>query len=353
MGDLFDMRGGDMWSALTKHFAGRCSVGLGQEAFKHPVLFDVMIRAGLECDTQNMIPGSPCGPLPDGETSLLSLKGGEMAPILGAFASRCPPLLVERASRYPQLYGVMMDAADAHNVYQMTVEQQLGIFYQIGKEFPKLGIDGRVIDGLAPIAPAWPVGKRRWFRSLRARWGNGLDGVNLTFDQNLEILRSIYCQDKRGFHVDDLLTNAVRMNPESKAIGNLGLFGGNEKHTPTFEWITVAMEPQKQTFAAFARDGQSMADEAMAFSWLFGNYLRDGDRGSHVSFDAGGYTIEFKKRWWKGSAGDPVLALMGLSGPPGIDDQYHLQLSYSHGGMRVDSGNDRIRDHYQLNLLTN
>ena len=352
MGDLFDMRGGDMWSALIKHFAGRCSVGLGMEAFKHPVLFDVMVKAGLECDTQNMIPGSPCGPLPEGETSLLSLKGGEMAPILGAFASRCPPLLVERASRYPQLYGVMMDAADAHNVYQTTVEQQLGIFYQIGKEFPKLGIDGRVIDDLGGKALPWPVGNRRWFRSLRARWGNGLDGINLSFDRHLEILGSMYSQDKNGFHVDHRLTNTERMNPKAEAIGNLGLFGGNEKHVPTFEWITVAMESQARTFAVFARDGRSLADEAMAFSWLFGSYLREGDRGSHVGFDAGGYTIEFKKRWWKGSSGDPLLAMMGLSGPPGIDDWYHLKLGYSSSRMSADFGCDSSRGYHQLNLLT-
>ncbi len=132
--------------------------------------------------------------------------------------------------------------------------------------------DELTIANLRETAPAWPKGADA-FRSLRIRWGEGDEGVALTFERHTEAMERVF--GEKYFRSELLLSGKAPYLGTD--VERLRLLNGNETHKPTVEWIIVpnlSQNYKRKCGITWLRHRNSLADEGLALAWLFPNRVR-------------------------------------------------------------------------------
>ena len=172
------------------------------------------------------------------------------------------------------------------NSYELSVEVQIDAL-RCANDEEGWGITEEVFARLAETAPEWPKG-RLAFRSLRIRWGEGDEGVALTFERHVERIKNVFCW---GFWRWDYLLSGKRPFNGSP-VDRLRLLNGNHTHKPTIEWVTFDINANRERSSITAvRDSRSLADELFAFVWMFPDYVRDINYETNPAPFAGGYEL--------------------------------------------------------------
>ncbi len=153
--------------------------------------------------------------------------------------------------------------ADA-NPFEQTVDEQLAAL-RAQNEAGNWGITEDVFFRLADTAPAWPKGKDA-FRSLRIRWGEGTEGVYLTFERHWEAMRRVHPKHWRWE-----LLHSKPMPYQGEDVERLRLLNGNETHHAVVEWVIIndLSANRKRKDVTSVRNAQSLADEGLVLAWLF------------------------------------------------------------------------------------
>lgn len=151
------------------------------------------------------------------------------------------------------------------------------------------GIKRKDIDALAQTAPALPEG-RLAFLSLRIRFGEGQKGVEETANAHIaEIL---------GVHGECNIWRWDYLRTDKR---HLRLLAGNETHKPSLEWCVIDLDTHRKRQSITAvRGPKSIADEGLALSWLYPEYIRTIDYKENPGFFLGGYELnipEYDGSW--------------------------------------------------------
>ncbi len=150
------------------------------------------------------------------------------------------------------------------NPFMMSIRKQLELLRKHNKQ-GEWGIQEETFDRLEKTAPAWPPG-RDCFRTLRVRFGHGLQGVLLTFERHMTAIEQTFPE---RFHRSPKVQSGPELF-EGRSIDRLGLINGNHSHVPVVEWILVdASEYLFRENVIIARSGHSLADEGLVFTWMF------------------------------------------------------------------------------------
>ncbi len=164
------------------------------------------------------------------------------------------------------------------NPFQLSLGEQLERLRQVNEE-EGWGIPWSTFLALVDTAPVWPLG-RLTFRSLRIRFGEGEEGVALTFEAHIKRTEKVF----EG-HV-------WRWKHLRSGADHLRLLVGNDTHQPIVEWIVIDLDANRQRESITAVRGPlSLADELLAFVWLFPDYIRSINREESPAFVAGGYEL--------------------------------------------------------------
>lgn len=148
------------------------------------------------------------------------------------------------------------------------------------------GITDEVFDRLAASAPAWPKGKDA-YRSLRIRFGEGDEGVALTFERHAEAMKRVH--DTKFWRWDLLLSG--KHPYQRKPVERLRLLNGNQSHKPVVEWVVIPDLSQNRTRRDITsvRGAKSLADEGIVLAWLFPKRVEAIDYDEWCAFFLGGY----------------------------------------------------------------
>jgi len=142
------------------------------------------------------------------------------------------------------------------------------------------GITEEEFTRLCETAPALPEG-RLAFLSLRIRFGKGQKGVEETANAHIaEILR---------VHGEKNVWRWDYLRADKK---HLRLFAGNETHAPVVEWCVIDLDTHRKRKSITAvRGPKSLADEGLAFTWLFPEYVRAIDYKENPGYFLAGYEL--------------------------------------------------------------
>jgi len=185
--------------------------------------------------------------------------------------------------RHPELALVMRDALSRHNVFKLSVEETLSRLRLANKE-EGWRIEEEVICALADTAPEWPDGPFS-FRSLEIRWGEGHEGVLLTFNRHLDRIRRTY-----GDQLD------IELGLLS-ATASLCLAAGDDTHHAGVRWVTFKIEDATYDNQRAVFGPKPLADVGLSFAWLFREYFERTDIYSWVAettypfLHMGGYSL--------------------------------------------------------------
>jgi len=164
------------------------------------------------------------------------------------------------------------------NPFEISVEETLDRLRKANGE-QGWGIAEDAIAALAASAPEWPEG-RLAFRSLRIRWGEGDEGVALTFERHAVRIRSTF--EPKFWRWERLYSDKE----------HLRLLASNASHRPVVEWVAFDLgENRRCVRVAAVRGPKSLADEGLTFCWLFPEYVRTIDYRENPAFYLGGYEL--------------------------------------------------------------
>ena len=148
------------------------------------------------------------------------------------------------------------------NLYATSVESQLADLRRANNE-EKWGITEEDFARLAATAPAWPQGKQA-YRSFRIRFGEGSEGVRLTFERHLARIKAVFGEN-----------GSSRWEGLDSAKGHLRLLNGDDSHRPVIEWVIVDLGTHcKRNCVADVRSKKSLADELLVVTWMFPDMIR-------------------------------------------------------------------------------
>jgi hypothetical protein len=154
------------------------------------------------------------------------------------------------------------------NPFAQTVEEQLQRLREQNAA-GGWGLDGHpyrsmdIFTHLAATAPPWPKG-RDSYRSLRIRWGEGDEGVALTFERHAAAMKRVHSKFWRWEH---LLSGKHPYKGED--VERLRLLNGNATHHAVVEWIVVDLSADRaRENIASVRGPKSLADEGLVLGWL-------------------------------------------------------------------------------------
>jgi len=160
--------------------------------------------------------------------NLFDMKGGKMLAVLSKVAERMTPEIGEEIDRGPKLVDAMMEAARQYlekNPFEMSVALQLAILRRANHE-EKWGITEEDFIRLVKTAPAWPKG-RHAYRSFRIRFGEGSDGVALTFERHVARIKWAF-GEKCFWRWEHLHSGKVPYKGEP--VERLRLLNGDQTH---------------------------------------------------------------------------------------------------------------------------
>jgi hypothetical protein len=165
------------------------------------------------------------------------------------------------------------------NPFELSVEVQLAALRRANNE-EGWGIPEEVFEMLAKTAPAWPNG-RLAFRSLRVRFGEGDEGVALTFERHAKRIKTVF-SEKRHWRWPNLRSTKQYLR----------LLVGDNTHHAVVEWITFDLNTNRERNSITAvRGPKSLADELFTFTWLFPDYIRSINYNDNPGLFAGGYEL--------------------------------------------------------------
>ena len=171
------------------------------------------------------------------------------------------------------------------NPYEQTVDQQFTAL-RLANDEEKWGITEEDFTRLASSAPVWPKGKHA-YRSLRIRFGEGDDGVALTFERHVARIRTVFTE--KGFWRWEHL-HSSKVEYEGKPVERLRLLNGNQTHKPVIEWVVADLDTHRNRKSITAvRDSKSLADELLVIAWLFPDMIRAIDYVKLPGLFAAGY----------------------------------------------------------------
>lgn len=163
----------------------------------------------------------------------------------------------------PKLRGEFVGWADRRlnkNPFEQTMEEQLVALRVQNEAWRSLGmptVSDADLDRLAKTAPAWPQG-RDAYRSFRIRFGEGAEGVAMTFEAHAAAIQRVHAKYWRW----DLL-HSKSMPYQGKPVERLRLLNGNDTHHAVVEWIIISdlsANRQRKDITS-VRESMSMADE--------------------------------------------------------------------------------------------
>ena len=149
------------------------------------------------------------------------------------------------------------------NSFKQTVAEQIAALRK-QNEAGDWGISEETFTRLLETVPAWPKGKDA-YRSFRIRFGEGDEGVALTFERHAEAMERV--------HANFLRWNLLHSKPmpyKGEEVKRLRLLGGNESHHAVVEWIIIpdlSAHRQRKSITN-VRDAKSFADEGLVLAWL-------------------------------------------------------------------------------------
>jgi hypothetical protein len=185
------------------------------------------------------------------------------------------------------------------NPLEMSISEQLLELIRANDE-GEWGVTDHDIARLAATAPSWPIGKHA-YRSLRIRFGEGDDGVALTFERHVARIRSVF--GEIGFWRWEHLRSG-RVTYKGKPVERLRLLNGNHTHKPVIEWVIVDLDTHRKRDSITAVRGiKSLADELLVIAWMFPNMIRAIDYDKLPGFFAAGYESNASEyddddSWW-------------------------------------------------------
>jgi len=174
------------------------------------------------------------------------------------------------------------------NTFELSAEETLDRLRRANDD-GGWGIGEDVISALADSAPDWPEG-RLAFRSLRIRFGAGSEGVALTFERHAACIERIECNERINRNGVPNFFRGPKLRTDG---GRLQLLDKNDIHQPAVEWVIIDLEADRGRGSVGSEVGQmsSLADEGLAFSWLFREYLRSIDERDYPALMLHGYQI--------------------------------------------------------------
>lgn len=144
------------------------------------------------------------------------------------------------------------------NPFEQTVEEQITAL-RAQNVAGNWGISEEDFIRLVRTAPAWPSGKDA-FRSFRIRWGEGGEGVALTYRRHVDAVMRVYCPNNWRW----------RSHPSYGRTEHLQLLHGNDSHVAVVEWVIISdlSENLERTSINSVRSAKSLADEGLVLVWL-------------------------------------------------------------------------------------
>jgi len=171
------------------------------------------------------------------------------------------------------------------NPYEMTVEDQLTAL-RLANDEEKWGLTEDDFARLASSAPAWPQGKHA-YRSFRIRFGEGSEGVQLTFERHVARIKSVFGES--GFWRWEHL-HSGKVPYKGKPVERLRLLNGDHTHKAVIEWVIVDLGTHRQRDSVTAVRGvKSLADELLVVAWMFPDMIRAIDYDKIPGLFAAGY----------------------------------------------------------------
>lgn len=223
--------------------------------------------------------------------------------VLGKLAAKLPAELVDELNNDPGMIDAMVRAArqyreDKHhrealkNPYEMSVEDQLAALRRANDE-EKWGLTEVDFACLASSAPAWPQGKQA-YRSFRIRFGEGSEGVQLTFERHVARIKSVF--GAGGFWRWEHL-HSGKVPFEGKPVDRLRLLNGDHTHKAVIEWVIVDLGTHRKRDSITAVRGvKSLADELLVVAWMFPDMIRAIDYDKLPGLFAAGYESNVPER---------------------------------------------------------
>lgn len=171
------------------------------------------------------------------------------------------------------------------NPYETSVELQLTALRRANDE-EKWGLTEDDFARLASSAPAWPKGKHA-YRSFRIRFGEGSEGVQLTFERHVARIKSVFGES--GFWRWEHL-HSGKVPYSGKPVDRLRLLNGDHTHKPVIEWVVADLDTHRKRDSITAvRGSKSLADELLVIAWMFPDMIRAIDYDKLPGLFAAGY----------------------------------------------------------------
>ncbi|MBP9827895.1 hypothetical protein KBC55_01950 [Patescibacteria group bacterium] len=184
-----------------------------------------------------------------------------------------------------------------HNPFMLSVEEQISRLRRANDE-EGWGISEKILQSLEKSAPEWPKG-RLAFRSFRIRFGEGVEGITLTFNLHVKHIGSVFKNvNVRG---GELISKG----------GWIYLISGSHTHQPVIEWVTFDLLAHRTHERIKDVQGlESLADELLVFVWLFLEYIEKIDYEENPALFGAGYDFYHHHvtpyiDWKRGTRGRP------------------------------------------------
>lgn len=170
------------------------------------------------------------------------------------------------------------------NPFEQTVQEQIAALRK-QNELGNWGIAEDVFTRLLETAPSWPKGKDA-YRSFRIRFGEGDEGVALTFERHASAMKRVHAKYWRWE-----LLHSKPMPYEGEDLERLRLLAGNATHHAVVEWVVIndLSANRKRESITDVCDSKSLADEGFVLAWLNPKRVQAIDYKEWCAFFLGGY----------------------------------------------------------------
>lgn len=172
------------------------------------------------------------------------------------------------------------------NPFEQTVEETVNAL-RAQNEAGNWGIGEDVFARLVETAPAWPKG-RDAYRSLRIRFGEGDEGVALTFDRHAEAVKRVHAKFMQWPRL-----RSSEYPHDGESVERLRLLNGNQTHLAVIEWIVIddMSTAWMNRDMASMRVPESLADEGVVLAWLFPKRVKAIDYSKWSAWFFAGYEL--------------------------------------------------------------
>jgi hypothetical protein len=186
------------------------------------------------------------------------------------------------------------EEAATKNPFSQTVPELIARLW-VENHLGNWGIPSETFIRLERTAPELPSG-RDSYRSFRIRWGEGDEGVALTFERHAAAMKRVHLKFWRW----DLLLSGKHPY-KGEDVERLRLLSGNASHKPVVEWVIIHLDANRTRKSVDAvRGPKSLADEGLVVAWLFPKRVEAIDYDKNSAWLCGGYELnvpEYDGSW--------------------------------------------------------